>query len=164
MKKLFIIRHGKSSWENPDLQDFDRPLNKRGMRDAPFMAKMLVGLGVVPDRIISSPANRALNTATYFAKENNLEAEDIVIKHEIYEAYPEVLLELIRKQSKELNTIYMFGHNPGFTYLANTFDGEYIPNIPTTGIVCIEADINDWKKLSAETGRIAAFHFPKQYF
>lgn len=164
MKKLFIIRHGKSSWENPDLQDFDRPLNKRGTRDAPFMAKMLVGQGVRPDQIISSPANRALTTATYFAKENNLETKDIVIKHEIYEAYPEVLLQLAHGLSDELDTVFMFGHNPGFTYLANMFDGQYIPNIPTCGVVCIEAKIDQWKKLSADTGKIAAFHFPKQYF
>jgi len=164
VKKLFIIRHGKSSWNNPDLQDFDRPLNKRGMRDAPFMAKMLVGQGVKPDQIISSPANRALNTAINFAKENGLEADDIVIKHEIYEAYPEVLLQLVHQLSDDLNTVFMFGHNPGFTYLANTFEGQYIPNIPTCGIVCIEAEIDNWKKLSADTGRIAAFYFPKQYF
>ena len=88
MKKLFLIRHGKSSWSNPDLQDFDRPLNKRGIRDAPFMAKMLVGKGVKPDLIVTSPANRAISTAKQFAAEQGILHDDLVIKHEIYEAYP----------------------------------------------------------------------------
>jgi len=164
MKKLFLIRHGKSSWSNPDLQDFDRPLNKRGIRDAPFMAKMLVGKEVKSDLIVTSPANRAISTARQFAAEQGILHEDLVIKHEIYEAYPEILLQLVRSLDDGANTVFLFGHNPGFTYLANTFEGEYIVNIPTCGIVEINADIQSWKDLSDVNGKIANFYFPKQYF
>lgn len=164
MKKLFLIRHGKSSWANPDLQDFDRPLNNRGIRDAPFMAKMLVGKGVKPDQIVTSPANRAISTAKQFAAEQGIDKDDLVIKHEIYEAYPEILLQLVRSFSDEVNTVFMFGHNPGFTYLANMFDGDYIVNIPTCGIVEISANINQWQDLGGTNGKIANFYFPKQYF
>jgi len=164
MKKLFLIRHGKSSWANPDLQDFDRPLNKRGSRDVPFMAKMLVGKGVKADQIVTSPANRAITTARQFAVEQDINQEDLVIKHEIYEAYPEQLLALVRQFSDEVNTVFMFGHNPGFTYLANMFEGDYIVNIPTCGIVEINSNTNKWQELSGDNGIIANFYFPKQYF
>ncbi len=164
MKKLFLIRHGKSSWSNPDLQDFDRPLNNRGMRDVPFMAKMLVGKGIKADQIVTSPANRAISTARQFAAEQGISQEDLVIQHGIYEAYPELLLQLVREFSDELDTVLMFGHNPGFTYLANMFDGDYIVNIPTCGVVEINADIQKWEDLGGTNGRIANFYFPKQYF
>ncbi len=164
MKKLFLIRHGKSSWSNPDLQDFDRPLNKRGIRDAPFMAKMLVGKGIKADQIVTSPANRAISTARQFAAEQGINQEDLVIQHGIYEAYPELLLQLVREFSDDLDTVLMFGHNPGFTYLANMFEGDYIVNIPTCGIVEINADIQKWEDLGGTNGKIANFYFPKQYF
>lgn len=164
MKKLFLIRHGKSSWSNPDLQDFDRPLNKRGIRDAPFMAKMLVGKGIKADQIVTSPANRAISTARQFASEQDINQEDLVIQHGIYEAYPELLLKLVREFSDDWETVLMFGHNPGFTYLANMFDGDYIVNIPTCGVVEINADIQKWEDLNGINGRIANFYFPKQYF
>ncbi len=164
MKKLFLIRHGKSSWSNPDLQDFDRPLNKRGMRDVPFMAKMLVGKGVKADQIVTSPANRAITTAKQFAAEQGIEQEDLMIQHGIYEAYPESLLQIVREFSNDLDIVLMFGHNPGFTYLANMFDGDYIVNIPTCGVVEINADIQKWENLGGTNGKIANFYFPKQYF
>jgi len=164
MKKLFLIRHGKSSWSNPDLQDFDRPLNKRGIRDAPFMAKMLVGKGIKVDQIVTSPANRAISTAKQFATEQEMDHENLIIKHEIYEADPEILLQLVRGFSDEVDVVFMFGHNPGFTYLANMFDGDYIVNIPTCGIVEIQADIERWQELGGTNGKIANFYFPKQYF
>lgn len=164
MKKLFLIRHGKSSWSNPDLQDFDRPLNKRGMRDVPFMAKMLVGKGVKADQIVTSPANRAITTAKQFAAEQGIEQENLMIQHGIYEAYPESLLQIVREFSNDLDIVLMFGHNPGFTYLANMFDGDYIVNIPTCGVVEINADIQKWENLGGTNGKIANFYFPKQYF
>lgn len=164
MKKLYIIRHAKSSWSDPSLRDFDRPLNKRGMRDAPFMAQLMVGKGIQPDQIVSSPANRAITTAGYFAEAQNISRGDIVVKHEIYEAYPEVLLSMVRRFDKDLNTVFIFGHNPGFTYLANTFEGDYIPNLPTCGVVEISANIEDWAALSEDNGKITGFYFPKQHF
>lgn len=164
MKRLFLVRHAKSSWSNANLQDFDRPLNKRGIRDAPFMAKMMVGKGIKPDQIVTSPANRAITTAQQFAAAQGIEHGELDIRHEIYEAYPELLLQLVRGFSDKADTIFMFGHNPGFTYLANMFDGDYIVNIPTCGIVEINANIKQWQDLGGTNGKIVNFYYPKQYF
>ena len=89
MKTIYFIRHAKSSWADMSLRDIQRPLNARGLRDAPFMAKMLKGRGVQLDAIVSSPANRAFTTATYFAEAFGLKSADIIVKQDIYEAFTE---------------------------------------------------------------------------
>lgn len=163
MKKVYFIRHAKSSWNDPGLSDIERPLNKRGFRDAPFMAKMLRGKNISPDKLISSPANRAFTTATYFAKELNIPEKAIVIRKEIYHAYPEEVLNIIRNLPNTDTEVLLFGHNPCFTSLANQFSKEYIPNVPTCGIVKIEAEVENWKDFE-KAGILTEFHFPKQYF
>jgi len=162
MKKIYFIRHAKSSWDDPGLTDIERPLNKRGLRDAPFMSKMLKGKNVQPDKIISSPANRAFTTATYFAAALNIPEQAIVVRKEIYHAYPEQVLNIIRNLSDSDDVVILFGHNPCFTSLANQFSEEYIPNVPTCGIVEVEAMVEKWSDFENE-GKLKAFHFPKQY-
>ena len=162
MKKVYFIRHAKSSWDDPGLSDIERPLNKRGLRDGPFMSKMLKGKGIQPDKLISSPANRAFTTATFFAKELNIPEQAIVVRKEIYHAYPEEVLNIIRNLSDADNVILLFGHNPCFTSLANQFSDEYIPNVPTCGIVKVEADVERWSDFETD-GKLEAFYFPKQY-
>ena len=164
MKTFFLIRHAKSSWADMSLRDFDRPLNKRGLRDAPFMAKMLAGKGIKADAIISSPANRALTTATYFAIEMGIAAKAIVQEKKIYEAYSEDVLEVLAELNSEWNTVLIFGHNPTFTALANDFGTDYISNLPTCGIVKIESSANDWAAVDETNSRLTAFYYPKQYF
>ena len=95
MKTVFFIRHAKSSWEDPSLRDHDRPLNKRGLRDAPFMSKLLVGKGILADKIVSSPANRAYTTATSFAEAMKIAEEDILVRPAIYEAFPQEVLRVL---------------------------------------------------------------------
>jgi len=163
MKSVFFIRHAKSSWEDPSLSDIERPLNKRGFRDAPFMAKLLKGKSITPDKIITSPANRAYTTATYFAQELNIHESSMVIRKEIYHAYPEDVLGIIRSLDKNDDVILVFGHNPCFTSIANRFSEDYIPNVPTCGIVQIEADVSKWSDFQ-EHGKFKSFYFPKQYF
>jgi phosphohistidine phosphatase len=164
MKKVFFIRHAKSSWDDFSLQDIDRPLNKRGLRDAPFMATMLTGKGVKPDAIISSPANRAYTTATYFASAASIDNQSIIKNIDIYEAMSITVKEIVNNLNNDWDTVLIFGHNPTFTSLANSYHEEYIPNVPTCGIVEVEADIDDWKKFNEETGKRKNFYFPKQYF
>ncbi len=164
MKNVYFIRHAKSSWENSSLSDIERPLNKRGLRDAPFMAKMLKNKNAQPDLIISSPANRALTTAKFFATEMNLSDEKIAIKNIIYGAYPEDVLGLIKKLDDTINTILVFGHNPTFTSLVNRFTEDYIANVPTCGIVKVTADINSWSKFGKANTMLTEFYYPKQYF
>ena len=162
MKKVYFIRHAKSSWDDTDLSDIERPLNSRGLRDGPFMSKMLKGKDVKPDKLISSPANRAFTTATFFAKELNIPEQAIVVRKEIYHAYPEEVLNIIRNLSDADDVVVLFGHNPCFTSLANQFSEEYIPNVPTCGIVKVEADVKHWSDFEKER-KLKAFYFPKQY-
>lgn len=164
MKNVFFVRHAKSSWAEPYLRDAERPLNKRGLRDAPFMAKMLNSKGIQADLIISSPAKRALTTAKYFAKEMNLPAEKIDINNIVYGAYPEDVIQLVKKVDNDVETLMVFGHNPTFTSIVNRFTEDYIANVPTCGIVKIEADIDSWADFGEATAVLTEFYYPKQYF
>jgi Phosphohistidine phosphatase SixA len=164
MKTVYFIRHAKSSWEDSSLRDIERPLNKRGLRDAPFMAQMLRGRGVQADQIISSPANRAYTTATYFAEAMEIEQTAIVVRHDIYEAYPQTVLNIVSSLAESTQKVLIFGHNPTFTSIANMFSEDYIPNVPTCGIVKIEMDSKEWSLFNPDTARMTAFYYPKQYF
>lgn len=164
MKNVYFIRHAKSSWEDASLRDSERPLNKRGLRDAPFMAKMLKGKGVNADWIISSPANRALTTAKYFANEMNLPDEKIDINSIVYGAYPEDVINLVKNVDDSVDTLLVFGHNPTFTSIVNRFTEDYIANVPTCGVVKIEADINSWSAFNEVNAVQTEFYYPKQYF
>jgi len=163
MKTVFFIRHAKSSWSDMSLRDFDRPLNKRGKRDAPMMAQKLQEMGVRPDVILSSTANRAFTTATHFAKALGIERADIVEAPSIYEAYSSTVLKIVQNQPKELDTLLVFGHNPAFTSIANSFDGDYIDNVPTCGVVKVCADVKKWSDFDENSGKLEAFYYPKQF-
>jgi len=164
MKTIYLTRHAKSSWSDSSLRDFDRPLNKRGKRDAPFMANLLMGKGISPDRLISSPANRALTTAGHFAEAFGISEADIEQRKEIYEAYPEDLHQVVTSIDDKLNTVFLFGHNPGFTSYANRYATEYIPNMPTCSVVCLSSSATSWAKIDPSNTVVKEFHFPKQYF
>lgn len=164
MKTFYLIRHAKSSWEDMDTKDIDRPLNKRGFRDAPFMAQLLKGKGVKIDRIISSPANRAYTTATYFAEALDIEKDKILVKKEIYEAYTDEMIALIKSLDDAWNSVLLFGHNPSFTSLANQFADTYIVNVPTCGVIRIDAPVNSWAEVTESNARVSEYYFPKQYF
>lgn len=163
MKTVFFVRHAKSSWDNPSLRDIERPLSKRGKRDAPFMGKLLRGKGIVPDRLISSPANRALSTARYFAKAFGIAEEEVEVDKRIYDAYPEDILEIVQELPEEYGLILMFGHNPTLTGVANLFTEDYISNVPTCGIFRVDAAVDSWADFREGKGRLAEYHYPKQY-
>ena len=163
MKKLYLIRHAKSSWDNPGLNDFDRPLNKRGKRDAPFMGKILSDKKISPGIVYSSPAKRAWKTAKEICKKINFPVEDIIKKETIYEASTDELLQIIQSIDEKIQSAFLFGHNPGLTSLQNIICEKEIDNIPTCGIVCIGQDCL-WKDVNNNTGRLEFFEFPKLYF
>lgn len=160
-KKLYIIRHAKSSWKDEALDDFDRPLNKRGKRDAPFMVKMLKERGVAPDIIISSSAKRAKATAKIIAKGIGYD-KDIVFDKEIYESSLDTLHKIVAKVDDGLNTLFLIGHNPSLNMLAQ----EYVcfdENIPTCGVVEIEFECGRWAEISAKNAKLISFEYPKKY-
>ena len=163
MKTVYLVRHAKSSWDFSGLEDHERPLNDRGLRDAPMMANLLKGKKVQPDAIFASPAVRALTTAIFFKNELRVEGEDFFVKDVIYEAMPEQIISLVRMLPEDVETILLFGHNPTFTSVANRFTKDHIANIPTCGIVRIDAEIDNWMQFSPDTASVTAFYYPKQF-
>ncbi len=162
MKTLFLVRHAKSSWKDSSIDDSDRPLNKRGKRDAPFMGELLKEKVVNPDLVISSPAKRASKTAQIIAEQIGYSKRDIIYSEEIYEASSRELLDFIKKIDDKYNSVMLFGHNPGFTMLNNFLSKQYIDNIPTCGIVALEFN-NTWKEIDKNTAKMIFFDYPKRY-
>lgn len=163
MKKLYLIRHAKSSWDNPSLSDFARPLNPRGKRDAPLMANILNKKEIRPDKIVSSPAKRALSTAEVFALELDYPLNEIQKEEKIYHGSVNDLSECINSFEKSWKTVFLFGHNPGLTYFAEYLCGEHFGNIPTTGIVALEFHVDSWQEVSRNSGRNFFYDYPKKH-
>lgn len=162
MKTLIIIRHAKSSWDNMALSDFDRPLNGRGKRDAPAMGDFMKKMGVIPELMISSPAKRAKTTAFEIAGKLGIKKDDIVLDENMYHATTSEILHVISGVDDSIGVLVIVGHNPGLTYLANTKTGAYIDNIPTTGIVGINFDVDSWQDVEDVQGIMAFFEYPKK--
>lgn len=160
-KYLYLIRHAKSSWEDSSLRDFDRPLNKRGLRDAPEMGRRLAEKQVLADLMLTSPANRALTTCKLIAAEIDFPQEAIEKDDDIYHAGPSTLLDVINDIDNTWRTVLLFGHNPGFTDLANQLNGTNIDNIPTCGIVLCKFDTDSWEEIRFGSGTQLFFDFPK---
>ncbi|HEY8402926.1 MAG TPA: histidine phosphatase family protein [Cytophagaceae bacterium] len=162
-KLLYLVRHAKSDWSVPGQKDFDRTLNARGLSDAPKMGKKLNELGVNPEIIISSPAQRAKMTSLFFAEQLNYNPEHIVFEPEIYEASVRTLLQLVNNLDDNYRKVMLFGHNPGFTYFAEYLTKEEIGNIPTSGVVEIELEVSSWKEVSGDLGKLKMFIYPKKF-
>ena len=161
-KQLFIIRHAKSDWSF-EVEDIDRPLNARGFENAPEMARRLIMRGETPQLLVSSPAKRALTTAQIFAEHLHTAVRDIRIDPRIYEAQPDVLLNIINEIDDRYDRAALFGHNPGLTSLANLLADENIGNIPTCGIVqLIFEDLDGWNLISGGLGKMVFFDTPKR--
>jgi phosphohistidine phosphatase len=160
MKTLTLIRHAKSSWKNATLLDIDRPLNKRGKRDAPMMGQRLVDRGTSPELIVSSPAKRAMVTAETIALEIDYPIDDIVVDERMYMADVDDLLSVIQSLDDTLEHVMMFGHNPGLTDLVNTLSpSQYIDNVPTCGVAEMDFETDTW----ADVGHIDPFRVDFDY-
>ncbi|MBF8257817.1 MAG: phosphoglycerate mutase family domain protein [Actinobacteria bacterium] len=165
MKTVVLVRHAKSSWKDTSLKDFDRPLNKRGERDAPLMGKKLKERRVMPDLILSSPAKRAKKTATCIAEEIGYPKNKILYNDKMYHSGGRVLLEIVRNQDDEHGTIMLFGHNPDLGDLAEMLlDSDPVYAIPTTGVYCIRFDVDSWKDIREGNGEVVFFDYPKRYY
>ncbi len=162
MKTLTILRHAKSSWKDLALADFERPLNKRGKRDAPFMAKKFQEKGHTPDLILSSPSTRTRLTVEAFSQA--LPTTQVRFEEGIYEAHAQNLLKLIRKQASEIASLMLVGHNPGLTDLVNYFATDHIDNVPTTGLLQFELSAESWQQVDAQSAQLIYFEYPKLYF
>jgi phosphohistidine phosphatase len=162
MKTLYLARHAKSYWKDQSIPDFDRPLNNRGKRDAPFMGEVLKDKKIKIGLIISSPAKRTKKTAIEIAAKIGYLEKNILYNEELYEASSNILIKTIKKIDEKYDSVIMFGHNPGLTLLNNHISNHYIDNIPTCGIVALEFD-NKWNEIDKNTCNFLFFEYPKLY-
>lgn len=163
MKTLYLIRHAKSSWAHEGIEDRDRPLKGRGIRDAHLVAKALSDGMNQFDRIkfYSSPATRALHTALIFAQNFQMPAAQIALKDELYDCYAHDLFEVIKNSEDLADTVFYFAHNPAITDFVNKVTATDITNVPTTGVVSITFDIAYWRELNSD-GKLIQFEYPKR--
>lgn len=163
MKTLYLIRHAKSDWNNPLLSDFDRGLNKRGMKDAPLMGEVLSHQRIHPDLILSSPALRAKTTAIKIAHKLHYPLDSIQYEPSLYACDVETIFSAIRNVAQTLDTLFVFGHNPEFTECVNAICGSDIDNIPTCGIVAMQLREDSWKSIGLNSAELLFIDTPKQH-
>ncbi len=161
MKELLIIRHAKSSWGNIGQSDFERPLNDRGERDAPEMARRLIARAISIDLFIASTAKRAFITATYFAEANNKKASDINKRQELYHAPSTIYYEVLETVNATINTVAIFAHNPGITDFVNSLGTTQIDNMPTCGVFAVKLHTTDWSQIKTCKKEFWFFDYPK---
>ena len=152
MKTLYILRHAKSSWDNPLLADFERPLNKRGLDAAPFMGEVIYKNRFKPELFLSSPAKRAKQTAVLVREVGAIEPE-IRFDERIYEASPQTLVQIISDLGEEADSVLLVGHNPGLEGLIRFLTGEIQP-MPTAALAVIDLSVEVWADVTAECGTL----------
>lgn len=161
MKEVYFVRHAKSSWENPDLSDHERGLMDRGKSDAAVISSLLAKNGVKPDGIFSSDAVRAMKTAEIFS--GNLNTDHIQPCRDLYLAGTYSIIHFLYQLDDRLNSVMIFGHNPGFTDLINHYSTTAIDNVPTSGVFQVRFDIPTWKDIKTARGSVVDTWFPRDY-
>ncbi|HTQ63630.1 MAG TPA: histidine phosphatase family protein [Puia sp.] len=161
MKIILLIRHAKSSWDNSALNDFDRPLNERGKKNAPEMARRLLKQNIKIDLFISSPAKRAKTTAKLFMQEFKRKEKEILLVPQLYHADNDAFNTVIQSMDDSINNIAIFSHNPGITDFANSLCEVSIDNIPTCGIFGISINTDQWNEFSKNKKEFLFFDYPK---
>ena len=161
MKTLLIMRHAKSSWDDPDQPDHDRPLNKRGKCDAPQMGQLLREQNLVPELIITSTAARARKTAKRVAQSCGYDQE-IVKRPELYQGGIESYVQALRELGDPAEHILIIGHNPDLSEWLEMLTGQ-LTTFPTAAIAQVKLDVTTWSELTAATpGRIQNLWRPKE--
>jgi phosphohistidine phosphatase len=160
MKTLFLVRHAKSGKDDPTLRDRDRPLDERGLQDAPKMGQRLAERGVKPEVLISSPARRALNTAQHFADALGLPRAAIVVDERLYESSAELLLAIIRSTPDRHRSVMLFGHNPEISDLAHRLAPEVV-QMPTCAVLECGYDLSSWTELGGHPPLRSRLDTPK---
>ncbi len=161
MKTLILVRHAKSSWDNVGEPDIERPLNERGKKDAPEMAKRLKKRQVEIDAFISSPAKRARRTAKAFGEEFGLEKKDVVIEKDLYGASVEEFKKIVASLPDKYKSVSLFSHNPGITDFVNTLSSVHVDNMPTSAIFAVSAETENWKDFIQAEKKFLFFDYPK---
>ena len=165
MKLLTLLRHAKSSWDNPGMADYDRPLNDRGRRDAPFVGQFFQQVGLTPDLIVSSPARRARQTCDLFAQEAGYNTR-IRWEENIYAASSDSLLAVVRSLRDDAGHVLMVGHNPGFEDLAGALigadgPGAYSLRMPPAAAAHLVLAVDVWRETQPGCGQLQWLVTPK---
>ena len=161
MKTLFLVRHAKSSWGDPQLGDKERSLNDRGRRDAKKMSLIVAKRLVHPDAMLSSPAVRARATAETFAEALGFAVRDVALLDRLYAASAETVLDVIESLSDRVKTAMVFGHNPGFTDLANSVSPG-VGEMPTCAVLELVFGMKTWSAISTTPPRTVTLDIPKR--
>lgn len=162
MRTLTIVRHAKSSWKDTSLRDRDRPLNKRGERDAPRMGKRIGAAGIRPSLILSSPAVRAWTTAKIIAAEIGYPKEFLQREDDLYLASVEAMLDVLVGQDAGFNSLMLVGHNPGLTDFANYLVPGLTNNLPTAGVVSVTFERDGWSLYDRPETTLDLYDYPKR--
>jgi len=161
MKKLLLVRHAKSSWDDPSISDFDRPLNDRGKKDAPEMAKRLYEKKIKIDALVSSPAKRARQTCKHFAKELDFKKKNVVLEPRLYEATEGNFYEVVKSFKDKWDSVAIFSHNPGISSFANSLTKTKVDDMPTCSIFAVEIDVKKWKDFREAKKEFLFLDYPK---
>ena len=159
MRRLLVIRHAKSDWDSSAIADFERPLNKRGLSDAPKMGIHLKEMALFPDLIISSGAKRAITTAKLIAKSLDY-TNDILVDNNIYNASSDDIKSIINKIDEKYNTVFLFGHNPGLTSLVSYLTDDWM-ELKTCCVAILESEIDSWENWIKGVATIKEYISPK---
>ncbi|WP_412560722.1 SixA phosphatase family protein [Winogradskyella sp. MIT101101] len=150
MKTIVLVRHGKSSWKY-DVSDAERPLKSRGVNDAKLVANQYLESNDVPEKIFTSPANRALSTCRIFIDVFGLSENSFTINEDLYDFSGEGVINFIKKLPNTIDSAMIFGHNHAFTSIVNIFGDRFIDNLPTSGLVKLNFDIDNWQDFKQGT-------------
>lgn len=164
MKELILIRHAKSDWGDENLKDIDRPLNERGYSDAYYTSEWFVKTKKTPDAILSSTATRALNTALIFARTMDFNMACFALNKKLYESNVVKVLDIIKEQKNEYNSLMLFFHNPAITNFSNEVSEDtFFENIPTCGMVSFNFNAKNWENIGLKSGKLNYHQFPKDF-
>jgi len=162
MRILTLIRHAKSSWDDPEVADFDRPLNARGFRDASRMSLIFRKKLPPIELLVTSPALRARTTATMLAEGMDYPLDRIVTESRLYEASLDTLSDLVSGLDNRYSHVALVAHNPGLENLAG-YLGSDADHLPTCSAVTLEFAVDDWRAVGPRSGTRLAFEYPKKY-
>ncbi|MEQ1645660.1 MAG: histidine phosphatase family protein [Pyrinomonadaceae bacterium] len=160
MKTLLILRHAKSSWDDASMSDFERPLNGRGLRAAPFIGELMRRRELVPETILSSPAMRARTTAELVQQAGAFDAE-IAFVDDIYEASPGSLRQAVAEINDAFTTALLVGHNPGIEGFIRYLTGKLEP-MPTAALAVVELEVDRWSEVDEGSGELNAVIRPRE--
>jgi phosphohistidine phosphatase len=161
MKQLILIRHAKSSWDDPSLSDSDRPLNDRGKKDAPEMAKRLSHKEIEIDAFVSSPAKRARQTCKYFTKEFDIKKKKVLLDPALYEATEGNFYDVVKGFKDKWDSVAIVSHNPGISSFANSLTKTKVDDMPTCAVFAIRIEAKKWKDFREAKKEFWFFDYPK---